>query len=363
MPRPIKRAKPPITNRTKAMRRGLFSFRLRRECLACSVMASMLYCKEAGKSIEAADNAYLFCNEAAIPAIKSGVMNRMSVILLAGLLCLAGPVRVCFAAEAEEAHPLSIQERFQDAYHLLVRADESRDAGNLKDAFGLYRDALGEYIRLARKYPDWQQGVVRFRSTYCDNQLDALIEKLSKEDAGSLADLIAETQAKKSPVEQAQSASAPQDERELNLQILTSTAELSLIRGDVEKARGLLMEGLHLAPDNHRVRLLMGLAQCLTRKFDDAVYILEQVITEIPENAEAHVYLSTAYFGLGRLEDAEKELKKALELDPGIAEAHYNLAQVFLALSPPNLNVARIHYRKAVDLGVAPDRELELILE
>jgi Tfp pilus assembly protein PilF len=54
-------------------------------------------------------------------------------------------------------------------------------------------------------------------------------------------------------------------------------------------------------------------------------------------------------------------LCRAVELDPGYADAHYNLAVFYLQEKPPAVELARRHYFKAVELGVEKDPEMEKV--
>jgi Tfp pilus assembly protein PilF len=52
-------------------------------------------------------------------------------------------------------------------------------------------------------------------------------------------------------------------------------------------------------------------------------------------------------------------MRKAIELDPEYAEAHFNLAVFYLQRSPPAVELARRHYERALELGAAPDPDVE----
>ncbi|MBV9273535.1 MAG: hypothetical protein JO333_06555, partial [Verrucomicrobia bacterium] len=56
-------------------------------------------------------------------------------------------------------------------------------------------------------------------------------------------------------------------------------------------------------------------------------------------------------------------LRKAVELDESYAEAHYNLAIIYTEHRPPELELARRHYYRALDLGAPPDLDIEKILK
>jgi hypothetical protein len=55
-------------------------------------------------------------------------------------------------------------------------------------------------------------------------------------------------------------------------------------------------------------------------------------------------------------------LKRAIDINPKLADAHYNLAVTYLETSPPLIELARRHYYTATDLGAAPSPELEKAL-
>ena len=65
----------------------------------------------------------------------------------------------------------------------------------------------------------------------------------------------------------------------------------------------------------------------------------------------------------GLRKPAEVALRKALQLDPTYAEAHHNLAIVYATQKPPFMELARWHYKKAVDFGHAKNPDLEKLLE
>ena len=56
------------------------------------------------------------------------------------------------------------------------------------------------------------------------------------------------------------------------------------------------------------------------------------------------------------------ELEKAVELNPNLAEAHFNLAVILATDNRPQLDQARQHYESSRRLGNVRDEKLEGIL-
>ncbi len=57
--------------------------------------------------------------------------------------------------------------------------------------------------------------------------------------------------------------------------------------------------------------------------YDLAIFQLEKAVSLAPEVAGIHFNLGGAYYGRGRVADAERELRLALELDPDHARSHW----------------------------------------
>ncbi len=73
----------------------------------------------------------------------------------------------------------------------------------------------------------------------------------------------------------------------------------------------------------------------------------EAVIAGDEGNAEAHDWLGWMYFTTGQTDKAEEQLRKAIELDPERASAHYRLGRLLEKKAPEE---AAEHFRRAVDL-------------
>ncbi|MDP6252116.1 MAG: tetratricopeptide repeat protein, partial [Verrucomicrobiota bacterium] len=81
-----------------------------------------------------------------------------------------------------------------------------------------------------------------------------------------------------------------------------------------------------------------------------------------PEDASTQQFLGLALKELGQRKAAETALRKAVQIKPGFAEAHHNLAVVYATQKPPFIALAKFHYEKAVTGGHKKNADLEKIL-
>jgi len=81
-----------------------------------------------------------------------------------------------------------------------------------------------------------------------------------------------------------------------------------------------------------------------------------------PNDAKTRNYLGISSSHRGLQEAAEQECRKAIELDEGYADAHFNLAVIYATQKPPSKELAKRHYTRALELGVPKDPELERLL-
>ncbi|MEM9016616.1 MAG: hypothetical protein AAGC68_06355, partial [Verrucomicrobiota bacterium] len=51
--------------------------------------------------------------------------------------------------------------------------------------------------------------------------------------------------------------------------------------------------------------------------------------------------------------------QRAIQTDPSLADAHFNLALTYLDNDPPRIELAKRHYYAAIDLGIPMDPEVE----
>lgn len=83
-------------------------------------------------------------------------------------------------------------------------------------------------------------------------------------------------------------------------------------------------------------------------RYEEAISLYHRVLSDDPKNLSALVYGGIAFAEIGKLSDATKQLKFAVQLQPNHAEAHGYLANVLQLAG--DLQTADTHYRMAVFL-------------
>ncbi len=147
-----------------------------------------------------------------------------------------------------------------------------------------------------------------------------------------------------------------------NLFALSNLGVIRFRQDKIDEAAANLSAALAIDPQDAFSLSVLGIVQYRQGKFDDAVSSLTRAISLAPTNFETHNYLGITYSQKGYQEAAEKELLKALELKPDYGDAHFNLAVVYASQNPPSVELARKHYKTAIEMGVPKDAELEKLL-
>ena len=118
-----------------------------------------------------------------------------------------------------------------------------------------------------------------------------------------------------------------------------------------------------LAPGDSFAHSTLGIVYFQQARYDEAIAALTQSVSTDPKTPASHNFLGIAAAKKGWPEAALKELGTALQLDPNYTDAHFNLAVLLATAQPPDKDGARKHYKKAVDLGMAPDAKFEETLK
>ena len=149
---------------------------------------------------------------------------------------------------------------------------------------------------------------------------------------------------------------------ENNAYILGNLANIQLAQDHLSEAETTLTKALALDANDAYNLTLMGVLRFKQGKTDAAFEVLSRAAQIDPQNAETQNYLGITLSEKGQREAAEAALRKAIQLSPGYGSAHHNLAVVYATQTPPFLELARYHYKKAVAAGHARNPEIEKAL-
>jgi len=148
-----------------------------------------------------------------------------------------------------------------------------------------------------------------------------------------------------------------------NISALSALAATQVAQNHLEEAEKILAQALAASPNDAASLSLLGALKHRQGKFDEAVEILSRAAIADPKNAEVQNYLGLSLSQKGLRAPAETALRKAIQLQPNYASAHYNLAVVYLSQQPPMIELARWHYQKALATGQTPSPDFEKTLE
>ena len=129
--------------------------------------------------------------------------------------------------------------------------------------------------------------------------------------------------------------------------------------GEMTDARTHLERAVQQQPKLAATWLTLSLIYYQDKDLHLALSAISRAVHERPEDARARNYLGVIVKSLGWSNGAESELQKAIKIDPNYAEAHFNLALMYLERKPPALELASRHYATARSLGAAPDELVE----
>ncbi len=148
-----------------------------------------------------------------------------------------------------------------------------------------------------------------------------------------------------------------------NIVVLSSLGAIRYQQNQFDDAEGYLRKAVAAAPNDSNTRSLLGVVFYRKGLVEDSFNELTRAVALDPHNAEAHNYLGIVLSQKGWGASGEQEIRRAIELNPQYADAHFNLAIVYAKQRTPKLELARYHYKKALDLGAPPDPDMEALLK
>jgi len=147
-----------------------------------------------------------------------------------------------------------------------------------------------------------------------------------------------------------------------NVYILANLAAIELERNSLDQAEKHIKQAIAEAPDDAYSLSILGYLRFRQEKYDEAFDALSRAAQLNPESAEIQNFLGLTLSHKGMRIPAETALRKAIQLEPGYGSAHNNLAVVYLTQKPPQVELARWHYQKALAAGHPHNPDLERML-
>lgn len=144
-----------------------------------------------------------------------------------------------------------------------------------------------------------------------------------------------------------------------NLLALVNLGAAESRLGRAAEAENLLKRSLQIKVDNPTAWLNLAIVYLGRDEPVRALAAAAQAVACGPEDPVAHNYLGVAAGRCQWSDAATAELRRAIELKPDYADAHFNLAVFSLERVPPAKELARRHYLKARELGAPPDKLIE----
>jgi tetratricopeptide (TPR) repeat protein len=151
-------------------------------------------------------------------------------------------------------------------------------------------------------------------------------------------------------------------EDENNVYVLTYLANAQYAAGHLADCEKTVQRAMALDPDDPATLFLLGILRYRQEKLDEAFTALSRSAEFNPTNAGTQNFLGCVLADKGLRPAAETALRKALQVDPDYADAHYNLALVYASETPPSPELARWHYKRALELGHPKNANLEKLL-
>jgi Flp pilus assembly protein TadD len=144
---------------------------------------------------------------------------------------------------------------------------------------------------------------------------------------------------------------------------LANLAAIQMQMTNFSAAEVNLKQALTLEPDNAYTLSVFGQLKFLQSKYDDALDYLSRAAKLDPQDAEVQNFLGLTLSEKGLRGPAETALRKAIEIQPGYANAHNNLAVIYITQQPPSVALAKWHYQRALNAGHPRNLELEKLIE
>jgi len=143
-------------------------------------------------------------------------------------------------------------------------------------------------------------------------------------------------------------------------------ANLAAVQVDLNKiseAEKHLKRAMELDSEDPASLFLYGRLKFMQEKYDEALDTLSRAATLMPDEPRFQFYLGKTLIQKGNRAQAEKALRRSIQLKPGWGDAHYLLSVIYATQQPPFKELAQWHYKKAVAGGYQRNSDFEKMME
>jgi len=96
-------------------------------------------------------------------------------------------------------------------------------------------------------------------------------------------------------------------------------------QGKYSESLKYLNQSLEIEKGNSETKIFISMNYLALKRFNDSAKVMEEVTKEYPNSYEGFYSLGLAYIGLNNYAKAETAFRRASEINPGIADVHYQL--------------------------------------
>jgi len=147
-----------------------------------------------------------------------------------------------------------------------------------------------------------------------------------------------------------------------NFEILADLGSVQLDLGKIPEAESNVKKALQQQPEDYFSLYVLGQIQFQQKRYDEALQSLGRASKITPQNANVENFIGLTLSEKGMRAQAEAAFRTAILLEPDFAEAHLNLAVVYVTQTPPLFELARWHYDKAMKAGHERNPKLEELI-
>lgn len=150
---------------------------------------------------------------------------------------------------------------------------------------------------------------------------------------------------------------------ESNVYTLANLAAVQVDLNRVGDAEKNLKRALELDGEDAATLFLYGRLKFMQEKYDEALDALSRAATLLPDEPRFQFYLGKTLIQKGNRAQAEKALRKSIQLKPGWGDPHYLLSVIYATQQPPFKELAQWHYKKAIAGGYQRNSDFEKMME